>query len=156
MSPANVTPSKPIAALTNTCHPDCVGDARDRGALRATSAFAWADVLARLTSALYREGFAVWADIDLSQMRAVRVLGSPTQRRLLIVGHPQLARQALATDEEAALHLAASLLLHRTDFGHVDIRCLDPRAGVGSASGQVAHTLATGLEERLRRVLAAV
>lgn len=132
------------------------GPALGTAALRAVSAFSWSDVLARLTNALYVEGFAIWSEIDLTQMRPVRSLARPPQQRLMIVGHPQLSRQALSIDERAGLDLTLTLHLRCDERGHIHVRCQDPRQVWGRASSERLELVVEAVAERLQRVLVAL
>ena len=125
-------------------------------ALRAVSAFSWPDVLARLSNALYVQGFAVWSEIDLAHMRPVRSLASPPQRRLIIIGHPQLSRRALSIDDSAGLDLTLTLHLHRDDRGHIHVHCQDPRQVWGRAAPDRLQPIITTLADRLHLVLNAL
>jgi uncharacterized protein (DUF302 family) len=114
------------------------------------------DAVAKVTAALRAEGFGVLTEIDV-QATLKQKLGVDF-RRYVILGacNPPLAHRALEAEPHIGLLLPCNLVVQERKEGGSIVSILDPKAMFTLVDQSSMARLAEEVDQRLRRVLAAL
>jgi len=110
----------------------------------------------KTVEALAAEGFGVLTEIDARATLKKKL--DVDFRPYVILGacNPALAYQALQAEPQIGLLLPCNLVVQQQDEGRQTVSVLSPRAIFGLVQNPEAEQLATEVEQKLVRVLAAI
>jgi len=114
------------------------------------------DVVEATIDALADEGFGVLSDIDVQATFEAKLDEQFRQYRILGACNPPLAHEGLTEDIALGALLPCNVVVYETDEGEVVVRAVDARQLVGIAENEALDEIASEVDERLERVLAAL
>ena len=109
----------------------------------------------KVTNALKVEGFGVLTTIDVQQTLKQK-LGVDFEHYLILGAcNPQLAYQALQSEQEIGLLLPCNVIVYEAG-GRTQVSVLDPERALGITDNKLLTPIAQQAKEKLERALAAV
>ena len=114
------------------------------------------DVVEATIDALADEGFGVLSDIDVQATFEAKLDEQFRQYRILGACNPPLAHEGLTEDIALGALLPCNVVVSESDEGDVVVRAVDARKLVGIAENEALDDIASEVDERLERVLAAL
>jgi uncharacterized protein (DUF302 family) len=114
------------------------------------------DVIDATTAALKDEGFGVLCDIDIQATLEEKLGEELRQYRILGACNPPLAYEGLSAEIELGALLPCNVIVYENDDGDIVVSAVDPEQLVGIADNDALDSIATEVNERFDRVLAAV
>ncbi|HXV72514.1 MAG TPA: DUF302 domain-containing protein [Acidimicrobiia bacterium] len=109
----------------------------------------------RMRSALADEGFGILTEIDVAATLKNKLDVTFKPYRILGACNPQLAHQALASEQSIGLLLPCNVIVYETDEGSA-IEVLEPNLMAELTTNTDLEELARDARARLERALAAV
>lgn len=116
----------------------------------------WDEVIVRLLTGLFREGFSLWPEIDAADTRTGSAPDFRSKSLLLLLSHPQAARYALTENPGVLLRMPIQIALRQQDSDRVQIDFADPRQSLLLSGELGAQTVADDLLARLHRAIDAL
>lgn len=114
------------------------------------------EVVDTTIAALEDEGFGVLCDIDV-QATLDQKLGEEFQQyRILGACNPALAHEGLTEEIELGALLPCNVIVYETAGGAIRVSAVDPQRLVGIADNSALDPIATEVNDRFERVVAAV
>ena len=116
----------------------------------------FAAAIAAVIAALKEQGFGVLTDIDV-QATFKSKLGADTPKyRILGACNPQLAYEALKSEERLGVLLPCNVIVRETADGGVEVAAVDPVATMERTGNPALRASAEQIRERLRAAIARV
>ena len=109
----------------------------------------------KVTDALKAEGFGVLATINVQETLKQKLGVDLGDYVILGACNPQLAYQALQTEQEIGLLLPCNVIVY-TSGDKTRVSVLDPQQALGIANNESLSSIAEEAKGRLERALAAV
>ena len=109
----------------------------------------------KVTEALKAEGFGVLATINVQETLKQKLGVDLGDYVILGACNPQLAYQALQTEQEIGLLLPCNVIVY-TSSGKTAVSVLDPQQALGITNNESLSSIAEEAKGRLERALAAV
>lgn len=126
------------------------------GITTALQGVGYSEALERTRAALQAEGFGVLTSIDIKE--TLREKLGATHRDYIILGacNPSLAHRALQAEAPIGLVLPCNVVVTTDDEGNAVVSALDPVAQFGLVDRQELQPIASDVQERVKRAIAAV
>jgi uncharacterized protein (DUF302 family) len=112
--------------------------------------------LLRVTEELQKEGFGVLTEIDVKATMKKKLNADMAPYRILGACNPQLAHRALSVEPQIGLLLPCNVVIRQDEAGKVYVDFMDPNSVLGLVKRPEVKQLAAEVEQRLRRVMAAL
>ena len=109
----------------------------------------------KVTDALKAEGFGVLATINVQETLKQKLGVDLGDYVILGACNPQLAYQALQTEQEIGLLLPCNVIVY-TSGGKTAVSVLDPQQALGITNNESLSSIAEEAKGKLERALAAV
>ena len=109
----------------------------------------------KVTDALKAEGFGVLATINVQETLKQKLGVDLGDYVILGACNPQLAYQALQTEQEIGLLLPCNVIVY-TSGGKTAVSVLDPQQALGITNNESLSSIAEEAKAKLERALAAV
>jgi uncharacterized protein (DUF302 family) len=122
----------------------------------ATLPVGFDEAIARTTQALKEEGFGIITEIDVKETLKKK-LGIDFRRyKILGACNPALAHEALKIEDKVGTMLPCNVVVQEVGDGKVEVAAIDPLASMASIDNPGLKTVANGVRERLRNVIASL
>ncbi len=112
--------------------------------------------VSRVTEALKAEGFGILTDIDVRQTMKMKIGVDFRPYRILGACNPQLAYQALTTEDKIGVMLPCSVIIQQHDDGRVEVAAIDPAAAMRSVGNPDLSEIAALVREKLDHVVSSL
>jgi len=114
------------------------------------------EAVARTTQALKDEGFGIITEIDVKETLKKKLDVDFRRYRILGACNPALAHQALEIEDKVGTMLPCNVVVQETGDGRVEVAAIDPLASMASIDNPKLHDVASGVREKLQKVIAAL
>jgi uncharacterized protein (DUF302 family) len=111
--------------------------------------------LAKVTAELKKEGFGVLTSIDVKETLQQKINKDFKKYTILGACNPPIAYKALQEEEELGLLLPCNVIVYEKD-GKTQVSIFDPMVMAWILENDMMKPIATEVQEKLQRVLAAV
>jgi uncharacterized protein (DUF302 family) len=111
--------------------------------------------LAKVTAELKKEGFGVLTSIDVKETLQQKINKDFKKYTILGACNPPIAYKALQEEEELGLLLPCNVIVYEKD-GKTQVSIFDPMVMTWILENDMMKPIATEVQEKLQRVLAAV
>ncbi len=111
--------------------------------------------LEKVTAELKKEGFGVLTTIDVKETLKQKINVDFKKYTILGACNPPIAHKALQTEEELGLLLPCNVIVYEKD-GKTRVSIFDPMVMTWILENDQMKPIATEVQEKLQRVLAAV
>jgi uncharacterized protein (DUF302 family) len=112
--------------------------------------------LERVVSALATEGFGVLTDIDVAATLKKKIGADFPRYRILGACNPDLAHQALTTENKIGTLLPCNVIVRDAGDGRTEVAAVDPVTSLARVGQPALEPVAADVRARLERVLAAL
>ncbi len=114
------------------------------------------DIVDRATEALAAEGFGVLTQIDVKATLKKKL--DVDFRPYLILGacNPGYAHQALLAEDKVGTMLPCNVVVQERDGGEIEVSAVDPIASMASIDNPALGEMASEVQAKLRKVIAAI
>lgn len=119
-----------------------------------TPAGSFDEVIARTVLALKSEGFGILTDIDVGKTLQEKIGAAFRRYRILGACNPQLAYEALQSEDKIGTMLPCNVVVQELPDGRVEVAAIDPVASMLAVDNSRLKTAAGQVAERLKRVIA--
>lgn len=110
----------------------------------------------RVTEELQKEGFGILSDIDMTAKFREKLEVDFRKYRILGVCHPPSAYRAVQADDKIGTLLPCSLIVQQSDNSHIEVAVVDPVSTMGILENKELDEVAREVQEKLKRVIAAL
>lgn len=122
----------------------------------ATLPIGFDEAVARTTQALKDEGFGIITEIDVKETLKRKLDVDFRRYRILGACNPALAHQALEIEDKVGTMLPCNVVVQEAGAGEVEVAAVDPLASMASIENPKLQAVATGVREKLQKVIAAL
>lgn len=122
----------------------------------ATLPVGFDEAVARTTQALKDEGFGIITEIDVKETLKKKLDVDFRRYRILGACNPALAHQALEIEDKVGTMLPCNVVVQEVGDGRVEVAAVDPLASMASIDNPKLQAVATGVREKLQKVIAAL
>lgn len=114
------------------------------------------DIVERATEALAAEGFGVLTQIDVKATLKKKL--DVDFRPYLILGacNPGYAHQALLAEDKVGTMLPCNVVVQERDGGEIEVSAVDPIASMAAIDNPALGEMASEVQAKLRKVIAAI
>ena len=113
-------------------------------------------VIEKVTEELKKEGFGVLTDIDISATLKKKLDVDFKPYRILGACNPQFAHKALTAEDNIGVFLPCNVVVQQKEEGKVEVSAVDPVASMLAVKNDTLPEIATEIQARLQRVIAAL
>jgi uncharacterized protein (DUF302 family) len=114
------------------------------------------DALTRVKEELKKEGFGILTEADI-QATLKEKLGVGFRRyRILGACNPPYAYKALQSEPRIGLLLPCNVIVQETEPGRVEVAAIDPVESMSRVDNQLLLPVATEIQAKMRKVIAAL
>ena len=113
----------------------------------------FADVVAKVISALKDEGFGILTDTDVSATLKSKIGVEWRPYRILGACNPQLAYRALQAEDKIGVMLPCNVVVQEIESGKVEVATVDPKAAMEGVGNPVLTELAATVRGKLSAVI---
>lgn len=124
--------------------------------IRRTLDIGFDEALARVPEALKAEGFGVLTEIDVQATLKKKLDVDFRRYRILGACNPPFAHQALQHSLDVGMLLPCNVIVYETDDHKTVVSAVDPMQTLAAESDPGIRPLAEQVQQRLRRVIAAL
>lgn len=114
------------------------------------------EAIARTTEALAAEGFGVLTDIDVRATMKKKLDLEFRNYRILGACNPHFAYEAITAEDKIGTLLPCSVIVQQHDDGAIEVAIVDPVASMQAVENQKLMPIATEVQNKLKRVVAAL
>jgi uncharacterized protein (DUF302 family) len=122
----------------------------------ATLPLGFDEAIARTTKALKDEGFGIITEIDVKETLKEKLGVDFRRYKILGACNPALAHEALEIEDKVGTMLPCNVVVQEMGEGKVEVAAIDPLASMASIDNPELKTVANGVRERLRNVIASL
>jgi uncharacterized protein (DUF302 family) len=122
----------------------------------ATLPLGFDEAIARTTEALKDEGFGIITEIDVKETLKKKLGVDFRRYKILGACNPALAHEALEIEDKVGTMLPCNVVVQEMGEGKVEVAAIDPLASMASIDNPGLKTVANGVRERLRNVIASL
>ena len=111
------------------------------------------EVIESVTSELKKEGFGVLTQIDVKETLKTKINVEFKRYRILGACNPHFAYKALTLEDKIGVFLPCNVVVEENDNGDIEVNVVNPVASMMAIQNENLHTLATEVQEKLKRVV---
>ncbi|MDH5398534.1 MAG: DUF302 domain-containing protein [Cyclobacteriaceae bacterium] len=110
----------------------------------------------KVTEELKKEGFGVLTEIDVKATLKKKIDVDFKPYRILGACNPGFAHKALSAEDKIGVFLPCNVIVTQNDDGNIDVAAVDPIASMISVKNESLGGIAGQVQEKLKRVIAAL
>ncbi len=109
--------------------------------------------ISKVTEELKKEGFGILTEIDIQATLKKKLDVDFRKYRILGACNPNLAYEALKSEEKIGTMLPCNVIVQEHENGQVEVTAVDPVASMMAIENNALGAVATGVSEKLSRVI---
>ena len=114
------------------------------------------EAIEKLTAELENEGFGVLTEIDVTSTLKNRIGADFKKYKILGACNPHFAYKALKAEDKIGVFLPCNVVVEENEDGSVEVSVVDPVASMVSVNNDALNEFATEIQQKLKRVIAAL
>lgn len=107
----------------------------------------------QVTVELKKEGFGVLTEIDIKKTLKNKIDVNFKKYTILGACHPQFAYRALQNEDKVGLLLPCNVIVEEHENKEIEVSAVDPAASMSSVENENLESLASEVQEKLKRVI---
>ncbi len=114
------------------------------------------DALEKVTGELKKEGFGVLTEIDVKETLKKKIDVDFKKYKILGACNPGFAHKALKSEDKIGVLLPCNVVVEENDNGEIEVSAVDPIASMQAAKNEDLEGIATEVQSKLKKVIAAL
>ncbi len=114
------------------------------------------EAIDNVTAELKNEGFGVLTEIDVTSTLKNRIGADFKKYKILGACNPHFAYKALKAEDKIGVFLPCNVVVEENEDGSVEVSVVDPVASMVSVNNDALNEFATEIQQKLKRVIAAL
>ena len=114
------------------------------------------EAIEKVTAELKNEGFGVLTEIDVTSTLKNRIGADFKKYKILGACNPHFAYKALKAEDKIGVFLPCNVVVEENEDGSVEVSVVDPVASMVSVNNDALNEFATEIQQKLKRVIAAL
>ena len=114
------------------------------------------EAIEKVTAELKNEGFGVLTEIDVTSTLKNRIGADFKKYKILGACNPHFAYKALKAEDKIGVFLPCNVVVEENEDGSVEVSVVDPVASMVSVNNDSLNEFATEIQQKLKRVIAAL
>lgn len=110
-------------------------------------------VLELTTAELKKEGFGILTSLDIKETLKKKIDVDIEKYTILGACNPQFAYQAIQSENKIGVFLPCNILVQEHPNGNIEVSAVDPIASMSSVQNEKLGTIASDVQQRLKRVI---
>ena len=106
-----------------------------------------------VTSELKKEGFGVLTEIDVKETFKKKINVDFKKYKILGACNPQFAYQSLQKEDKIGVFLPCNVVVEENANGQVEVSAVDPVASMMAVENNALTTVASEVQQKLKRVI---
>jgi len=111
------------------------------------------EAIDKVTAELKKEGFGVLTEIDVSETLKKKIDVDFKKYKILGACNPHFAYKALQSEDKIGVFLPCNVVVEEHESGEVEVTAVDPIASMIAVKNDSLGSIATEIQEKLRRVI---
>ncbi len=111
------------------------------------------EAIDQVTAELKKEGFGVLTEIDVKETLKKKIDVDFKKYKILGACNPQFAHKALQSEDKIGVFLPCNVVVEENANGEVEVTAVDPIASMIAVKNESLATIATEIQQKLRRVI---
>jgi uncharacterized protein (DUF302 family) len=111
------------------------------------------EAIARVTGELKKEGFDILTDIDVKASLKKKIDVNFRKYRILGACHPELAYQALKSEDKIGTMLPCNVIVQELSEGKVEVAAIDPAASMIAVYNMYLGGIVQQAQAKLKKVI---
>ncbi|MCO5259161.1 MAG: DUF302 domain-containing protein [Crocinitomicaceae bacterium] len=113
----------------------------------------WEDARTKVTEALKSEGFGILTEINMQATLKAKLDVDMKPYTILGACNPQFAYKAVTAENKIGTMLPCNVVMRELEGGEIEITAVDPVASMQAVENEDLGTLATEVQQKLKRVI---
>ena len=118
-----------------------------------TCSLSFEDAISKVSENLKQEGFGILTEIDVRETLKKKLNVDFRRYKILGACNPQLAYQALQSEDKIGVMLPCNVIVQERDGGKVEVSAVDPVASMMAINNPKLGAIATEVQAKLKRVI---
>lgn len=111
------------------------------------------DTIEKVKASLQEQGFGVITEIDVKETLKEKINVDFRRYQILGACNPSIAYQALQKEDKLGIMLPCNVIVQELQTGNVEVAAVDPVASMKSIENPSLLTIATQVQESMKKVL---
>ena len=118
-----------------------------------TCSLSFEDAISKVSENLKQEGFGILTEIDVRETLKKKLNVDFRRYKILGACNPQLAYQALQSEDKIGVMLPCNVIVQERDGGKVEVSAVDPVASMMAINNPNLGAITTEVQAKLKRVI---
>lgn len=114
------------------------------------------EAIEKVTAELKNEGFGILTEIDVTSTLKNRIGADFKKYKILGACNPHFAYKALQAEDKIGVFLPCNVVVEENEDSSVEVSVVDPVASMISVNNEALNEFATEIQQKLKRVIAAL